>query len=111
MAASERRAKIMRIIYLRGETTISALADELGVNVRTVLRDVEALIPYNPIYTERGRGGGVKLLKSYSSEYAIRRAQEKAVLEKIVEQAEQGLIGDFSEDELSVLKRMIKQVK
>lgn len=111
MASSDRRAKVMRIIYLRGETTVSALANELGVDKRTILRDIEALMPDNPIYTERGRGGGVKLLKSYSSEYAIRRAKEKEVLEKIVEQAEQGLIDGFSEDELSVLKRMIKQVK
>ena len=38
------------------------LAEELGVSVRTVLRDVQALIDADiPVFTERGKYGGISL--------------------------------------------------
>ena len=49
--------------------TASALATELEVSTRTVLRDVETLSAVGiPIYAERGREGGFALLPGFSTD-------------------------------------------
>ena len=53
----------------RGHATARELAGELGVSLRTVYRDLEALGSAGiPIATERGPGGGCRLLHGYRTQ-------------------------------------------
>lgn len=49
--------------------TAGELASRLSVSVRTIFRDVDALSAMGvPVYTELGRGGGIRLVEGYSSD-------------------------------------------
>ncbi len=57
------------ILHLQqvGDTTAATLADELGVSVRTVYRDVSALQEAGvPLWTESGPGGGIRLVEGWT---------------------------------------------
>ncbi|QHK22529.1 WYL domain-containing protein (plasmid) [Pseudarthrobacter psychrotolerans] len=59
----QRLLSMMLLLQTRHRMTASDLADELDVSVRTVLRDVTTLADADvPVFTERGRYGGVVLL-------------------------------------------------
>ena len=63
MGTAERRTEIMRVLYRRRHEKISNLAEEFGVSVRTILRDIEVLSATEPIYTQCGRYyGGVYIM-------------------------------------------------
>lgn len=63
MGRPQRLIKLLAALQARRQATAEALASELGVSTRTVLRDVQALIDAGiPVWTERGRYGGISLL-------------------------------------------------
>ncbi len=63
---ADRLLAMIMLLQIRGKITAQALADELGVSRRTILRDVEALsIAGVPLYTEGGHGGGIQLDEHY----------------------------------------------
>lgn len=62
-------------------TTAADLADQLGVSVRTIHRDLDALAQAGvPVYTERGRGGGCRLMEGYRGRLAGITAAEADAL-------------------------------
>lgn len=49
--------------------TAGELAQRLGVSIRTIFRDIDALSAMGvPVYTEAGRGGGIRLVEGYTSD-------------------------------------------
>jgi predicted DNA-binding transcriptional regulator YafY len=63
---ADRLIALLMLLQLRGRLTASELADELGVSVRTVYRDLDALEAAGvPVFTERGPGGGCGLVEAY----------------------------------------------
>jgi predicted DNA-binding transcriptional regulator YafY len=65
---ADRLLGLLLTLQLRGRTTAATLAEELGVTVRTIYRDLDALSTAGvPIRAEAGHGGGCELLPAYRS--------------------------------------------
>jgi predicted DNA-binding transcriptional regulator YafY len=63
---ASRLLSMLLLLQTRGQLTAPQLAEALGVSVRTVYRDIEALsLAGVPVYAERGPAGGYQLLEGY----------------------------------------------
>lgn len=65
---SSRLVALLLCVQRERRTTAPALAGELGVSVRTVYRDIEALqLAGVPLYTVQGAGGGIGIVDRWRS--------------------------------------------
>jgi len=78
---ADRLVSLVLLLQARGCVTGRALAAELGVSVRTVYRDLEALGAAGvPVITESGPGGGCRLMDGYRFPLRGLRADEAEAL-------------------------------
>jgi predicted DNA-binding transcriptional regulator YafY len=78
---ADRLLSLALLLQARGSATARALAAELGVSVRTIYRDLEALAAAGvPVITESGPGGGCRLMDGYRFPLRGLRAEEAEAL-------------------------------
>jgi predicted DNA-binding transcriptional regulator YafY len=72
--------------------TAGELANRVGVSVRTIFRDIDALSGMGvPVYTEAGRGGGIRLIEGYTSDLTGLSSGEAEALALIASPAAVGV--------------------
>ncbi len=65
---SSRLLSILLLLQNRGRTTAQTLAEEFEVSVRTIYRDIDELSAAGvPVYADRGRAGGFRLMDHYET--------------------------------------------
>lgn len=78
---SDRLLSILLLLQTHGQLSAADLAERLEVSTRTIMRDVEALSAAGvPVYTERGRTGGIALLPGYRTDVTGLTAEESRAL-------------------------------
>ncbi|MFL6575266.1 MAG: helix-turn-helix transcriptional regulator [Povalibacter sp.] len=66
---AERLISLLMALQRGGRQTAGELASRLEVSMRTIFRDIDALSAMGvPVYSEPGRGGGIRLMEGYSSD-------------------------------------------
>jgi len=79
-----REGRLFQILYQlleRGQSTVPWLAEKLEVSERTIHRDIDVLSAAGiPVYTERGRNGGVKLMEGFVLSRELLSEKEKKEL-------------------------------
>lgn len=85
--SAERLFQIVYLLLEQERMTADALAAQLGVSVRTIYRDVDALSAAGvPVCTTQGKGGGVALMEGYVlDESAFRREEQRLLLSALRE--------------------------
>ena len=75
---NDRMFQLLYLLLEKGATAAPVLAEKLGVSVRTVYRDVDALSSAGvPVYALPGKGGGIALVSGYELDRALLSDEEQ----------------------------------
>lgn len=85
----ERRKEIINILIIRRRITVTELAEEFSVTMRTIENDIQALSRYYPFYTKPGVGGGIFMLGDYNPYINSLTEKELKTLKEVYESAEE----------------------
>lgn len=88
MNTAHRRIEIINILIIRRHTTANELAQELGVSVRTIQYDIQALSPIYPIYTKQGENGGIFIRDDYKPYVNSLSPLELKILREVIDMTE-----------------------
>ena len=101
MTADQRRRNILEILCIRRYETRENLAFEFSVSKRTIENDVLLLSLEYPIYTMRGKNGGIYVEEWFSLNKKYLSAKQYAVLAK--------LSGQVCEDDAKTLVSIMNE--
>lgn len=81
--ANERRRKLLEAVCRRRYDTISNLASEFCVSQKTISRDLILLSCSYPLYTRRGRTGGVYVAEGYKLDKNYFTPEQAELIERV----------------------------
>jgi len=100
---------ILSEIVLQDFRNYRNLALEFDVTQRTILRDIDVIARYIPVYCKRGRfDGGVYVDPNFRMDRAYMMPEELSVLKKVRSTMENDTKPSFSVEDISILDRIIK---
>ena len=109
MGPAERRSSIMKILCRRRFETMPKLAEEFGVSVRTIRRDIEVLSLTEPIYTQSGRyEGGVYVMDGYTIDRMYMTDEESIILHKVLSFADNQKNFGLSNYEMDMFREIVR---
>lgn len=77
----QRLFEITYLLTAKGSITAGELAQRFGVSRRTIYRDIDALSSSGiPVYTEKGKGGGIRLMPGFVLDKSLFSTEEKSQL-------------------------------
>lgn len=90
--------------------TAGELAQRLEVSIRTIFRDIDALSSMGvPVYSEAGRGGGIRLVEGYTSDLTGLSPGEAEALALIASPASMG-VSELAQPAHSALDKLAAAV-
>jgi predicted DNA-binding transcriptional regulator YafY len=108
---ASRLVRLLLLLQTSGQLTAAGLAEQLGVSVRTVHRDVEALAEAGvPVEAVRGPAGGYRVAGGYRTRLTGLTADEAEAL-FAGPAAELGLGGVFADARLKVLAALPRELQ
>jgi predicted DNA-binding transcriptional regulator YafY len=89
---AQRLISILMALQRGHPLTAGELAQRLEVSIRTIFRDIDALSSMGvPVYTEAGRGGGIRLVEGYTSDLTGLSPGEAEALALVASPASMGV--------------------
>ena len=103
MNAWERRMEILQCLCIRRHDTVDRLAREFGVSNSTLRNDIQVLSYKYPLYTTRGRAGGVHVVDGYHLGIKYLTDEQAEVLERLPKQ--------LNNEEMKIIREILKTFK
>ena len=103
MNAMERRMEILQCLCIRRHDTVDRLAREFSVSNSTLRNDIQVLSYKYPLYTTRGRAGGVHVMEGYQLGMKYLTDEQAEVLERLPQ--------PLNEEEMKVIGEILQTFK